>query len=138
MIKIYAYLCTYIHRKYMKVYKLCKGEKLNHSIFNLKIKQKNVLDDFAKSYERQDKYAGLLWWPLPWRDLRGKSVDFIGIFIVHKNVIFQEFKVRSCQINENHQISQWLIKDYSFVVSYSSEHLFACIEPINKLDQQPL
>ena len=22
----------------MKVYKLCKGEKLNHSIFNLKIK----------------------------------------------------------------------------------------------------
>lgn len=113
---MHTYVLIYIE-KYIKGYKLYKGEKLNHSIFNLKIKQRNVLDDFAKSYERQDKYTGLFWWPLPWRDPRGKSTDFIGTFIVHKNVIFQEFKARSCQINVNHQISQWLIKNYSSLSS---------------------
>lgn len=61
---MHTYVLIYIE-KYIKGYKLCKGEKLNHSMFNLKIKQRNVLDDFAKSYERQDKYTGLFRWPLP-------------------------------------------------------------------------
>ena len=49
-----------------------------------------MFNDFVKSYERQEKYAGLLWWPLPWRDMKGKLVGFIGTFIVYKNVICQE------------------------------------------------
>ena len=35
------------------------------TLMELEDVKRNVLDDFAKSYERQDKYTGLFRWPLP-------------------------------------------------------------------------